>query len=317
VLNVAIDRFCHVTIELRQDSQLSVNSADIQKTWVGEAPRVLGPETGAPSLMRGVYNRVVKDFNNDKPISVNITSYADAPTGSGLGTSSSMVVTLLKAFSELLSLKLTEYELASLAFQIERTDLDLAGGKQDHYAAAFGGTNYIEFKPSGDVVVNQLKLSRRTIAELESSLLLYFTGVSRESAHIIQDQRRSVSQNSDQQLRAMHELKRLAVEMKDALLLENIDEFAELLHVGWQHKKHTSSKVSNKMIDEIYDVARAAGAKGGKVSGAGGGGFMMFVSDPSCRPAVERAVGAFKGVTDFCSISNTGAEAWSIPNQAN
>ncbi|WP_206340831.1 hypothetical protein [Marinicauda algicola] len=312
VLNAAINRFCHVTIEPRQDGLLLLHSADMGNRWEGAAPEFLGPESGAPTLMRGVYNRIVKDYRDGEPMALSITSYADAPAGSGLGTSSSMVIALLAAFSELLSLPLGPYDLARLAYEIERVDLGLSGGRQDQYAAAFGGFNYMEFYAGEHTLVNQLRLRRRTVLELESSLVIYFTGVSRESARIIEQQKDSVKSHGGQRFEAMHRLKDGAIRMKEALLLGRISELARLLDESWQHKKQTSDKISTGHIDEIYEAAIKAGALGGKVSGAGGGGFMMFLVDPVCREAFIRVLSGYNGKAELCNFWPEGAESWTI-----
>lgn len=312
VLNAAINRFCHVTVESRNDGVLMIHSADMGNLWEGPAPECLGPESGAPTLMRGVYNRIVKDYRDGEPMALSITSYADAPAGSGLGTSSSMVVALLAAFSELLSLPLGPYDLARLAYEIERVDLGLSGGRQDQYAAAFGGFNYMEFYAQERTLVNQLRLRRKTILELESSLVIYFTGVSRESAKIIEQQKASVKSHGGERFEAMHRLKDGAIKMKEALLLGRIADLARLLDESWQHKKRTSDDISSAHIDEIYEAALNAGALGGKVSGAGGGGFMVFLVDPIHRESLMSVLGDFNGEAELCNFWPEGVESWTI-----
>ena len=198
-------------------------------------PRERGID-GNAILVKGVYNRIIKDYGLE-PLSFKITTYNDAPAGSGLGTSSTMVVTILKAFIEWLGLPLGDYELARLAYEIERKDLGLAGGKQDQYAAAFGGFNYMEFLKDDMVIVNPLKVKRWVQDELEASMLLYFTGKSRSSAAIIDEQKKSTSEGENDAVKAMHKIKQSAIDMKLAILKGDINSFAEIIREGWENKK--------------------------------------------------------------------------------
>lgn len=259
-------------------------------------------------LHAGVYNRMVKDYNNGKPINVTILSYSDAPAGSGLGSSSTTVVAMIKAFDELLSLGLGDYETARLAYQIERIDLGLNGGKQDQYAATFGGINFIEFTKD-NVVVNPLRVKSWVKSELESSLLLFYTGISRESSKIINEQSKALQ--SEEKITSMMEVKKEAVIIKEAILKGDMGMFSSALERSWQAKKNTARNISNKNIDKLYDIAIKAGAKSGKISGAGGGGFMMFLVKPTSKIDVIRALSAHGQVMN-CNFVDHGAESWKI-----
>lgn len=308
VLNVTIDKFAYATIAPRNDDQVELIAADSKRRWTGQCTSVLQRVDGL-DLHVGVYNRIVKDFNQGQPIPVSITTHSEAPPGSGLGSSSTMVVALVHAFCELLSLPLGEYEIAHLAYQIERVDLDMAGGKQDQYAAAFGGLNFMEFY--GDrVIVNPLRIKANIKAELESSLVLFYTGVSRESAKIIAQQTAHVKSGEQKSLNALHAVKEEAVRMKEAILKADFDGFADSMRTGWASKKKMADSISNAFIDEIYDAAIAAGALAGKVSGAGGGGFMMFFVDPARRPDVMRTLAEFSGQVFTCNFTESGAQSW-------
>ena len=211
------------------------------------------------------------------------------------------------------ALALGEYEIARLAYEIERIDLGLAGGKQDQYAAAFGGFNFMEFHAGDRVIVNPLRIKDWVLAELEASLLLYFTGVSRESARIIDEQSRNAERGAAEALDAMHALKREAVQMKEALLRGDLRAFAATLQQGWEAKKRMASSISNPMIDALEATARAHGATATKVSGAGGGGFMMFACDPVDRIRLARALQGEGGrLLDF-HFNPAGAVAWRVP----
>jgi len=311
ILNASIDRFAHVTVERLAGEQLEFVAADQGVVWRGSTSAP-APDDERVRLHAGVYRRFVRDFNNNAPIALRLSSAADSPPGSGLGTSSSLVVAMCEALRHLLDVPFGPYELAHLAFEIERVDLQLAGGRQDQYAAAFGGFNFMEFNKNDSVIINPLRVDRRIVNELEGSLVTYFTGVSRASAAIIEEQVRNVDAGASASIEAMHELKKGAHEMKEALLRGHIDQVAALLERGWQAKKQTAANISSAAIDEIYRAAKAAGALGGKVSGAGGGGFMMFICDPPRRPEVLNALRAFGGNASPCHFSDRGAESWRI-----
>lgn len=310
VLNVTIDKFAHATVVARDDGRVEFIAADNEKQWSGEACAALQPVDGL-ALHVGAYNRIVREFNQGRPLSVTVVTHSEAPPGSGLGSSSTMVVALVKAYCELMSLPLGEYDIAHLAYEIERIDLGMAGGKQDQYAAAFGGLNFMEF--FGDrVIVNPLRIKSDVKAELESSLVLFYTGVSRESAKIIAEQSSHVVNRDGRALEALHQVKQEAVRMKEAILKADFGAFAESMRSGWESKKAMASSITNRGIDAIYDAALEAGALSGKVSGAGGGGFMMFFTDPTRRPDLMRALSRFHGQAFTCNFFEEGAHSWRV-----
>jgi D-glycero-alpha-D-manno-heptose-7-phosphate kinase len=311
VLNAAISKFAHVTIEWRGDGRTCLHAADINERWEGEAEKRL-PLDGTVNLLKGVYNRMVSDFNDNTPLSINVTTYADAPAGSGLGTSSSIVVALTEAFRFWLDAPLGAYEIAQLAYKIEREDLRLSGGKQDQYAATFGGINFMEFYEEGRVIINPLRVPDRIIQELESGLVIYFTGVSRESANIIEEQSHNMLKNDVGSMEALHRLKTDAYSMKNFLLRGDIRNLAKTLGTSWEQKKKTATSIANPDIDRVYDLAMSAGAVGGKVSGAGGGGFMMFLIDPPRREGLIKVLRDQGGHPSTCVISPSGACSWRI-----
>ena len=310
ILNATINLYAYCTIEETNDGIISINSydSDCHKTYPSTLQLSID---GEASLIKGVYNRVVKDFNLP-PLSFKITTYNDAPAGSGLGTSSTMVVCILKAFVEWKSLPLGDYEIAKLAYEIERKDLQLSGGKQDQFAAAFGGFNYIEFLKDDVVIVNPLKIKRWIIDELEASMLLYFTGRSRSSAAIIDEQQKNTQENNSKAIEAMHRIKQSAIDTKLALLKGDIDAFANILRDAWENKKKMAKDITNPVIQEAMDIAIQAGAKAGKVSGAGGGGFIMFVVEPTCKKEVEEALKKLDGFVMPFNFSDGGAHGWKI-----
>ena len=223
-----------------------------------------------------------------------------------------MVVCILKAFIEWLGLPLGDYEASRLAYEIERKDLALSGGKQDQYAAAFGGFNYMEFLPNDLVIVNPLKIKRWIMDELEASMVLYFTGASRSSAAIIEQQQKNTSSGNQNAIEAMHRIKQSAKDMKLALLKGDMNEFARILGQAWEDKKKMANAISNPMIQEVFDVAMSAGALAGKVSGAGGGGFVMFMVEPTRKKEVVNALKKLNGFVMPFQFTEGGAHGWKI-----
>ena len=259
--------------------------------------------------MKGVYNRIKKDF----PFQHNglrLSTFVDAPAGSGLGTSSTLAVAVLGAFSEMLKLPLGDYDAAHLAYDIERNVLLLAGGRQDQYAATFGGVNFMEFYDNDKVIVNPLRIRSSYLHELENNLLLYFTSTSRESAAIIKEQVKNVNDKNEKSIEAMHQLKEQAKMMKESLLKGKLNELGEILDFGFQQKRKMAANISNSNIEELYESAKKAGATGGKISGAGGGGFMIFYCPGNTRHAVKEALLAFGGEVRNYTFTKYGLSTW-------
>src|SRR5262249_9802917 len=237
----------------------------------------------------------------------------DAPPGSGLGSSSTLVVAMLKAFTEWLHLPLGDYDMARLAFEVERRDLRLSGGRQDQYAATFGGFNFIEFYADEQVIVNPLRVKNWIISELETSLVLYYTGASRESARIIDQQTANVERGRSIAVASMVQLKEDAIRMKEAILKGDFEQLASSMGRSWQAKKQTAEDVSNAEIERIFELATEAGALAGKVSGAGGGGFIMFLVDPARRVEVIRTLNNHPGGRVMaCHFTKRGTEGWRL-----
>jgi D-glycero-alpha-D-manno-heptose-7-phosphate kinase len=310
VLNSTIDKFAYATIKTRNDGFVELLAADNGVCWKGRASECL-PLVKGLELHTGVYNRIVREFKPNDVLSVSITTHSDAPPGSGLGSSSAMVVALVQAFCEYDTLPLGAYDVAQLAYEIERIDLGLAGGRQDQYAATFGGLNFMEFY--GDrVIVNPLQIKESHRVELESSLVLFYTGISRESAHIIDEQMQNVKSSNENSVQAMHDLKVEAVHMKEAIRKGDFDALAMAMRVSWEAKKKMAHRISNQQINEIYEAAMKEGARAGKVSGAGGGGFMMFVVDPVERARVIKSLREFPGFVSTCSFVEHGVHSWRV-----
>ncbi len=311
VLNVTIDMYAYCTIEPTDDNKIIFNSTDRHEIFEGESKNYLEIDNNL-LLHKGVYNKIVKKYNGGKPLSFKMTTYSDAPAGSGLGSSSTMVVAIIKAYMEWLNLPLGEYDIANLAYEIERIDLNLSGGKQDQFSATFGGFNFMEFYSENRVIVNPLRLKKWIKNEIESSLILYYTGTSRESAKIIDEQIKNVKEKSEKSLEGMHELKESAIEMKNAILRGDFKKFAECLKDGWISKKKMSNAISNDFINKTYDFIMNNGGKAAKVSGAGGGGFMMILCDPKERYSLIEKLRKKEGKVMLAQFSEKGAQAWTL-----
>jgi D-glycero-alpha-D-manno-heptose-7-phosphate kinase len=310
ILNATISMYAYATIEPIPGNKIILNSIDNNALVELDSEKELKLDRQL-DLHKGVYNRVVRDYAG-KPLSFKLTTFVDAPPGSGLGTSSTLVVTILGAFAEWLKLPLGEYDMAQLAYQIERNDLQMAGGKQDQYAATFGGVNFMEFYKDDKVIVNPLRIRSKYLNELSHNVVLYFTGTSRLSSTIIEAQRQNVFSHNEKSVEAMHQLKKQAVMMKEAILRGELEEIGEILDYGWKFKKQMAEGITNPMIDQIYDTAKAAGATGGKISGAGGGGFMIFYCPNNSRSAVVKAIEAFGGQVKRYEFTEKGLTTWSI-----
>lgn len=310
VLNATIDRYAYAVIETSDEPVVRFVATDQQTENIKAAsePLLLN---GKLDLHKAVYNEMVQQYNGGRPIPMTLSTFCDAPAGSGLGSSSTLVVVMIRAFAELLNLPLDDYTIANLAFKIERVDCGLQGGRQDQYSATFGGFNFMEFYADNRAIINPLRIKNWIICELEASLILFYTGVSRESANIIADQSSMVTSSADA-LTAMHGIKQEALSMKECLLKGDFGGIVESMRHGWDNKKRSARLVSNSHIEELYDSAIAAGALAGKVSGAGGGGFMMFFVPPNRRMDVIRTLARFEGQVSNCHFTKYGTQAWKI-----
>jgi D-glycero-alpha-D-manno-heptose-7-phosphate kinase len=311
ILNATLDRYAYAVIKTLEESYVRFVASDLQKEKIKAIaePLVLN---GKLDLHKAVYNEMMQRYNGGKPIPLELNTFCDAPAGSGLGASSTLVVAMIKAFAELLNLPLDDYTLAQLAFKIERVDCGLQGGRQDQYSATFGGFNFMEFYAEDRAVINPLRIKEWIICELEASLLLFYTGVSRESAKIIADQSANVKTGMVDAVEAMHAMKREALDMKECLLKGDFDGIVETMRAGWESKKISAKTVSTPHIEKIYNAVMNAGALAGKVSGAGGGGFMMFFVPPDKRMDVIRVLNGFEGQVSNCHFTKHGALGWRI-----
>lgn len=309
ILNATISLYAYATIELLPEPVIQLQAVDR-----GEREELVLsdelPLSGRLDLAKGIYNHIVREYG-PIPSGFRLTTFVDAPAGSGLGTSSTLMVAILGAFVEWLRLPLGEYDIAHKAYLIERVELGMAGGKQDQYAATFGGVNFMEFYDKDTVIVNPLRVKQEYLYELENNLLLYFTATSRLSSTIIEAQSKNVTERNTKSIEAMHQLKEQARMMKEALLKGKVNEIGYILDYGFRYKKQTAQGISNNKMDELYETALQAGATGGKISGAGGGGFMMFYCPANKRYDVKEALSGFGGDFRSYQFTSHGLSGWS------
>ena len=310
ILNATISLYAYCDIVPRQDGKIIFITEDRGERFESVSKREL-PMDGNLDLLKAIYNRVIKDF--DLPAqSFELHTFVDAPAGSGLGTSSTLVVAVLGAFVQWLSLPLAEYDIASLAYSIEREDLCLAGGKQDQYAATFGGFNFMEFYSDNKVIVNPLRIKDKIINELSRNIVLFYPSTSRDSAAIIERQQKNVISNNTKSIDAMQQLKKQAVLMKEALLKNDLDKIGDILNLGWEYKRQMASGISTNLFEDVYRAALEAGARGGKISGAGGGGYIFFYCPDCVRYKVIDVLNNFGGKVRRFEFTKEGLQTWQM-----
>ena len=313
ILNATIGHYAYASIEPMEDDKVLFVSCDQAQSAEYSASQELVPD-GRLDLLKYVHNCAVRRFNAERPLSLRLTTRVDVPSGSGLGGSSTLVVAALKAYAEWLNYPLDDYDLAHTAYVVEREEAGLQGGRQDQYAAAFGGFNFMEFGRNGRVLVNPLRIKENIASELESSLLLFYTGASRASAAIIAEQAKNVETGNTQAIDAMHQIKEEAIRMKEALLRGDFCLLHDVLRASWEAKKRMASQIVSDKINMLYEKALEAGAYCARISGAGGGGFMMFLTDPMRKDVVADVLRRFEdtGIVYGCHFTSVGAQAWKV-----
>ncbi len=310
VLNATIDLYAYCTLEVNTNESVVFATTDRGEHFASSALASFEID-GNLDLHKGVYNRIIKEFNDNKPLSLTMTTYSDAPAGSGLGSSSTLVVAMIKAYVEWLNLPFGEYDIARLAFEIEREEVGIIGGAQDQYAATFGGFNFMEFYNDKRVIVNPLRIKNWIIDELQASSVLYFTGITRQASIIEEEKTNAITRNV-QALDAMHTVKQDALAMKEAVLKGNIPLLAQVLNHAWEAKKKMASSITNPEIDDIYNLAINMGAYAGKLSGAGGGGFMFFIVDPIKKVQLVNTLNKEAGQVINFHFTKDGTRGWKI-----
>ena len=315
VLNATVNYYAHCTIKGNKDNKIIFNATDLNisdEIKIGDEVKL----TGSLPLHRATYKKFLEKFDL-KADSITVSSFSDVPPGSGLGSSSTLVVSIIKAFSEWFEISLGNYDIAKLAFEIERIDLSLSGGKQDQYAASFGGFNFMEFKNDGNVIINPLQIKNEIIDELTEHIILYYSGMSRSAAEIsdgiIEEQNKNVEEKLNNSLEAMKITKQISYDMKDALIKGDILRMGKLMNYSWEQKKLTAKNVSNSQLDEIFRLAIDNKAIACKLSGAGGGGFSIFLVDPLDRHEFIRYLQSYsKGFILNINFSLIGCKSWRL-----
>jgi D-glycero-alpha-D-manno-heptose-7-phosphate kinase len=304
VLSATINRYAYGALAPRADGIIGVESVDLGMTVDYEHDDALAFD-GNLDLVKAAIRKLGRG-------GFDLFLHTSAPPGSGLGSSSTVIVTLIGLLKEYHNLALTDYEIAEMAFTLERDDLGIKGGLQDQYAATFGGFNFIEM--TGErVIVNPLRISDEVMNELEHNMLLCYTGRTRRSDQIIDDQTARFTQREDQALEGLRMQKQLAVEMKAALLTRRLNDFGAMLGTAWEFKKKMSPRITTDFIDEAYQAACSAGALGGKVTGAGGGGYMLFFCPFHLKHRVaERLIRMGAEITEF-EFAPRGLTTWTVP----
>ena len=292
VLSVAINKYFYTILGKRNDGRIQIISSDLRvfETWRDiAAMNIEGSDLEIPVA-------ILKEFGRD--ISVDLFLASEIPPGTGLGSSASVCVNLLKTLSTYLQQPLSKYDLAEQAFDIARHILKRHVGKQDEYAAAFGGLNFISFQRDGKTQVEALDLSPQLLHDLQQNLMLFFTGATHHSWTILEEQENSTRTHKGVAVEALHEIRSVAEQTRKALEKGDLAGFGSLLDEAWQAKKRVSNRISNSRIDQLYQVARQAGALGGKITGAGGGGFLLLYGESACQDAVRQAMAA-QGVQEM------------------
>jgi D-glycero-alpha-D-manno-heptose-7-phosphate kinase len=320
VISSTISKYAHTTIKwLPNDHQIVFRALDIEKECRWEYKKYLDiiskPVSGDLLLHQAVLQEFLSEYSLVLPAPIEISTHCDAPEGSGLGSSSTLTVSIIKAMSVFFGIPLEDSEIARFAYKVEREKLGFAGGLQDHYSATYGGLNYIDFQRSGEVIVNQLRLSKSQIAEFESWLVMIYTGLSRNSGDIIEKQISKIKNGDKETLESLLKIKGYAEHFKNLIMSENFQELGNLMHEAWYEKRSISGSISNEKIDNLYDTARKFGATGGKLSGAGGGGYLMLLCDPEDKPKLFSSLlkhTQYKAENIY--LSENSATSWRVRN---
>jgi D-glycero-alpha-D-manno-heptose-7-phosphate kinase len=284
VVSATINKYIYGIVTKNFDTTFQVISADYRS--ILKVP-LDGSTYENNNLELRLCQVIYERFNLRVPVNVFIAS--EVPPGTGLGSSSATSVTLCNVFSTLTGEAMSKAQLAEAAYEIETQRLEAPIGKQDQYAAAFGGLNCFEFSAEG-VKVTPIKMRTSTIRTLERRLMLFYTGATRQARDILHAQRAATEQRSSKTVESLHQIKHLGWQIKASMESGRLDDFGALLDESWQHKKQLASGVSNAFIDEAYTQARQNGAVGGKITGAGGGGFLMLYCPEDCQPGVRGAL---------------------------
>jgi D-glycero-alpha-D-manno-heptose-7-phosphate kinase len=308
VLSTTIDRYAWASVSTLSEDRFNIHSQDysISRSY----PNAPLTYDGELDLAKGVLNHFQSHWA-DRSGGLDVFTHSDAPPGSGLGSSSTMVATLVGAVAEWLQVPLSNYDIAETTYKIERLDIKLSGGRQDQYAAVFGGFNFIEFHPE-HTIVNPLRISTDIRNELEYHLLMIFTGGIRTSAQIVDTQMSRYRGGEASAVSGLDQLKALAVALKDMLLQGRLNDFGTLLHEAWETKKRLADAITNSQIDGLYGTAREMGALGGKILGAGGGGHLLLYCPVDRKHAIAAEMERMGGRVVRFAFEDQGLQSWRV-----
>ena len=308
VLSATIGRYAWATLRFLPERVLRIHSVDLHtggQYGLGDRLEL----DGHLDLVKAAINRMLPGARREELPGLEVYLETEAPAGSGLGGSSALVAALLGALSEWRRVRHDKYEFARMAWEVEREDVGIPGGMQDQYAAVFGGFNLIEFYGPGQVVVNPLRVDPQVIDELQYNLLLVYVG-RRRAGSVIEDQVRGYRERREGVREALDRIRDLTVAAKRALLRGRFQEFGEILHEAWLAKKRTAPTVSTPFVEEAYEEARKLGAIGGKISGAGGGGYMFLLCPWTRKQAIADRLRAMGGEVGGVVFEPGGLRAW-------
>lgn len=303
VINATISLYSHATLRMRSDQKIVIYSLDLKETFYADDLATALKQSGKFGLILSLLKTIHPEFGFE------LFLHSDFPMNSGLGGSAVVSASILGCFNQFRRDQWSQHELAELAFQAERLYLGIAGGWQDQYATVFGGLNFMEFRMDQNIV-HPLRIHPNILLELEESLVLCDTGYSHDSGEIHQDQRQQMEQQDIRQ--QVQDNVELTYRIRNYLLRGKLQEFGKALHEAWQIKRHFSSKISNSTLDQIYSDALANGALGGKLLGAGGGGFFLFYVPPFSKHKLISHLSSQGLKVHPFRFEENGMQAWSV-----
>ncbi len=312
VINSAINLYVHTVIEEKRNKKIIFESLDLGKKIILKSDLILDID-GKFDIYKSIYNFFIKKFIK-KPVSFHLKTYSDVPQGSGLGGSSTMIVSIIKAFAEWFKISLSKYDVAMIAYKIERKDLKLVGGVQDHFSASYGGFNYIEIKKkTNKIKIKPIKISNYMKNELSSKFLLLYTGISRGSEKIIESQISYIDKNQKKSIQAMIKMKKNTKNMRSYLMNDKkVKDIIKILKSNWLYKKKTGKGVSNLSVNKIIEKLYKLKSEAVKISGAGGGGFILIVTPTENIFNIKNNL-KFTGISFFnFGFEDRGVHSWIV-----
>ncbi len=303
VVNATINKYCYATIVKRADRKIIIDSdlSEERESEIGAVGSL--PYDGKFDLVKAVINSMKPDFGFE------LYLYNDVPPGRGLGSSASLATLIAAMLNHLMDSKYNDYKLAQIAHRAEREELKIKGGWQDQYASVTGGFSFMEFS-ADKTIVYPLRLKDEVINELQSHLMLCYVGKSHQSAEVHTSQEATFKAREEEVVAHLHHLKQIAVEIRDVLLANHLEIFGKLLHESWQSKRSLDKTISSEAIDRLYELGLKNGAYGGKLLGAGNGGYLLFFYQPKRRNELKRALETAGGEILEFHFDHHGTKVW-------